>query len=83
MRLTACTAAATLAAVTCLAAAPVAGAQTTQAAAAASSCSVVSLSVGAVSANVLGLVGVTTPGTSVDVTLNGLVGSLVCGLIGA
>ncbi len=62
---------AVLAATAALAAAP-----------AANACTVLSASVGRVNVDVLGTVIVDTPGTSVTVELEGLVGTIVCPLLG-
>ena len=45
-------------------------------------CDVVFVSVGPVEASLLGTLTVNTPGTSLQVSLGGLAGSLVCGVIG-
>jgi hypothetical protein len=77
MRTTTRAATTTLAAIAALAAAPLAGAQGQPPA-----CSVVFVSTGAVEVSLLGTVSVNTPGTSLDVGLGGIAGTLVCGVIG-
>jgi hypothetical protein len=73
--------AAAVAAAAALAAGSAGAATTAPTQASTSSCTLVSASVGATDVNAAGLVAVHLDPIAADVTLNGLVGTLVCGLL--